>query len=121
MFGFPIDNTIGGTSQPNGWMDNWIDFYRERRLQHQLKLTKDPKLQQMGKKLCDNLEQFFQGVDVRFLGHCSNTLQNFAAVFAGSTTRICCKTVCTSPGSLACQPAMHCACQERHPCDAYFR
>lgn len=28
MFGFPIDNTIGGTSQPNGWMDNWVDFYR---------------------------------------------------------------------------------------------
>ncbi len=64
MFGFPVDNTIGGTSQPNGWMDNWIDFYRERRLQHQLKLTKDPKLQQMGKKLCDNLEHFFQGVEV---------------------------------------------------------
>jgi len=76
MFGFPIDNTIGGTSQPNGWMDNWIDFYRERRLQHQLKLTKDPKLQQMGKKLCDNLEHFFQGVDVSFSGHCSNTLHN---------------------------------------------
>lgn len=65
MFGFPIDNTIGGTSQPNGWMDNWVDFYRERRLQHQLKLTKDPKLQQMGKKLCDNLEHFFEGVDVK--------------------------------------------------------
>lgn len=64
MFGFPVDNTIGGTSQPNGWMDNWIDFYRERRLQHQLNLTKDPKLQQMGEKLCANLELFFEGVEV---------------------------------------------------------
>ena len=67
MFGFPVDNTIGGTSQPNGWMNNWVDFYRERRLQHQLKLTKDPKLQQMGKKLCDNLEKYFEGVDVSIL------------------------------------------------------
>jgi len=78
MFGFPIDNTIGGTSQPNGWMDNWVDFYRERRLQHQLKLTKDPKLQHMGKKLCDNLEHFFQGVDVSFL----RPLQQHSAHFA---------------------------------------
>lgn len=65
MFGFPIDNTIGGTSQPNGWMDNWVDFYRERRLNHQLKLTKDPSLQKLGKKLCDNLEHFFEGLEVR--------------------------------------------------------
>ena len=64
MFGFPVDNTIGGTPQPNGWMDDWVQFYRERRLQHQLKLTKDPKLQQLGKKLCDNLEHFFQDVQV---------------------------------------------------------
>ncbi|KAL3147712.1 hypothetical protein ABBQ32_002455 [Trebouxia sp. C0010 RCD-2024] len=65
MFGFPIDNTIGGTSQPNGWMDNWVDFYRERRLNHQLKLSKEPNLQKLGKKLCDNLERFFQGIEVK--------------------------------------------------------
>ncbi len=121
MFGFPIDNTIGGTSQPNGWMDNWIDFYRERRLQHQLKLTKDPKLQQMGKRLCDNLEHFFQGVDVGFLRPLQQPTVQFAAVFACSTTCICCKTVCTSTSSLACQPAMHPACQGRCPCGACFR
>jgi len=28
-FGFAVDNTIGGTSQPNGWMDNWVDFFRQ--------------------------------------------------------------------------------------------
>jgi fructosamine-3-kinase len=38
-FGFSVDNTIGGTPQPNGWMDNWVDFFRERRLAHQLKLA----------------------------------------------------------------------------------
>lgn len=68
MFGFPIDNTIGGTSQPNGWMDNWVDFYRDRRLNHQLKLAKDPNLQKLGKKLCDNLDRFFEGIEVRC--HC---------------------------------------------------
>jgi len=40
-FGFEVDNTIGSTLQPNGWMDNWIDFYRERRLRHQANLTRD--------------------------------------------------------------------------------
>ena len=37
---------------------------RERRLKHQLDLTNDAKLQKMGKKLCDNLEHFFEGVEV---------------------------------------------------------
>lgn len=37
-FGFAVDNTIGATPQPNGWMDNWVDFYRERRIRHQLNL-----------------------------------------------------------------------------------
>ena len=41
----------------------WMS-YRERRLKHQLDLTKDPNLQKMGKKLCDNLAHFFQGVEV---------------------------------------------------------
>lgn len=40
-FGFAVDNTIGGTSQPNGWMGNWVDFFRERRLRHQLNLAGD--------------------------------------------------------------------------------
>lgn len=113
MFGFPIDNTIGGTSQPNGWMDNWVDFYRERRLQHQLKLTRDPKLQQMGKKLCDNLEHFFQGIDVSCFRPLQQHSAHYAAVLAGSTTCICCKTVCTSTSSLTCL--------ELRPWKAYFR
>jgi fructosamine-3-kinase len=37
-FGFAVDNTIGATPQPNGWMNNWVDFYRERRIKHQLQL-----------------------------------------------------------------------------------
>lgn len=38
-FGFAHDNYCGATPQPNGWMDDWIDFYRERRLRHQLRVA----------------------------------------------------------------------------------
>ncbi len=38
-FGWHRDNTIGSTAQPNGEMDNWIDFWRERRLGFQLELA----------------------------------------------------------------------------------
>lgn len=39
-FGFHVDNTIGATPQPNlPWMDDWADFWDEKRLGHMLKLT----------------------------------------------------------------------------------
>eukprot|EP00877_Chromochloris_zofingiensis_P005149 jgi/Chrzof1/14635/Cz09g10080.t1 len=61
-FGFPVDNTIGATPQPNGWMDNWVDFYREKRLRHQLQLAGDNRLHQLGIKLMDNLEVLFEDI-----------------------------------------------------------
>lgn len=60
-FGFAVENTIGGTPQPNGWMDNWVDFFRERRLRHQLQLAGDATLSQYGEKLLPRLEHFFKG------------------------------------------------------------
>ena len=41
-FGFDVPNTIGGTAQPNAWSDDWVAFYREQRIGHQVKLRKDP-------------------------------------------------------------------------------
>lgn len=38
-FGFDGDNFIGRTPQPNGWLSDWEEFYRERRLRHQLALA----------------------------------------------------------------------------------
>ncbi|KAF8062042.1 protein-ribulosamine 3-kinase [Scenedesmus sp. PABB004] len=66
-FGFCVDNTIGATPQPNGWMDSWVDFYRERRLRHQLQLLGDRRMSQLGDKLLDNLEVFFEDIagDIR--------------------------------------------------------
>ncbi len=38
-FGWTRDNTIGSTPQPNGWLDDWVRFWRERRLGYQLDLA----------------------------------------------------------------------------------
>ena len=40
-FGFPVDNTIGATPQPNGWDDDWIKFWSEKRMAHQVNLAGD--------------------------------------------------------------------------------
>mmetsp|Transcript_992 Transcript_992/g.2829 ORF Transcript_992/g.2829 Transcript_992/m.2829 type:complete len:485 (+) Transcript_992:39-1493(+) len=63
-FGFDVENTIGGTPQPNEWLDDWIEFLVERRLLHQARLTKDMQLQQLTSKLCARLREgeFFEDV-----------------------------------------------------------
>ena len=63
-FGFPVDNTIGGNPQPNGWMDNWVDFYRERRLRHMLRLVNDSRLTDMGERVAKNMDKMFEGIQV---------------------------------------------------------
>ncbi|CAN0018837.1 unnamed protein product, partial [Discosporangium mesarthrocarpum] len=40
-YGFDMDNTIGATEQPNGWMDTWPEFFVERRLRHMLRLCEN--------------------------------------------------------------------------------
>lgn len=37
QFGFDSDNFIGSSPQLNGWMENGLDFYRERRLAPQIR------------------------------------------------------------------------------------
>lgn len=60
-----MDNTIGGTPQPNGWMDDWVGFFGEQRLGHQLTLAGRPELTDMGNTLIANLGVFFEGREVR--------------------------------------------------------
>lgn len=36
-FGFDVPNTIGGTAQPNAWSKDWVAFYREQRIGHQVR------------------------------------------------------------------------------------
>ena len=65
QFGFAQNNFIGTTAQPNGWKDNWIDFWREQRLGFQLRLAAQNgyggNLQILGEKLLDTLPAFFEG------------------------------------------------------------
>ena len=63
-FGFPVDNTIGGNPQPNGWTDSWVDFYRERRLRHMLRLVNDSRLTDMGERVAKNMDKMFEGIQV---------------------------------------------------------
>lgn len=62
-FGWHIDNTIGSTHQPNARAENWVNFWREQRLGFQLQLAAkngySSKLQSLGKKLCEQLDDFF--------------------------------------------------------------
>ncbi len=34
LYGFEQETLIGGLPQPNEWMHNWLDFFRERRVMH---------------------------------------------------------------------------------------
>ncbi len=63
QYGFAQDNFIGTTPQANTWNDDWIDFWRERRLGFQLSLAAQNgfggQLQRLGEKLMDALPAFF--------------------------------------------------------------
>jgi protein-ribulosamine 3-kinase len=63
QFGFEQDNHIGATVQPNAWMDDWIAFFRERRLGFQLQLARERirsgKLLALGERLMESLPGFF--------------------------------------------------------------
>jgi fructosamine-3-kinase len=62
-FGFPHDNYLGSTPQPNGWSDDGCDFFRRRRLGHQLGLARagglaDRGLARLGDRLLDRLDRW---------------------------------------------------------------
>jgi len=65
QFGWLHDNTIGSTAQHNGAMQNWVDFYRERRLRVQFELAAGhgfrASLQRKGERLMQCLPAFFSG------------------------------------------------------------
>jgi len=61
-FGFEHDNYLGSTPQPNGWKDDWVEFWRERRLGFQLELARrngysDSSMDRLGEGLTNRLSQ----------------------------------------------------------------
>lgn len=63
-FGGTQDNFIGTMPQPNGWADDWIEFWRQQRLGFQLRLASEngygDQLQDLGERLLDTLPTFFE-------------------------------------------------------------
>ena len=66
-FGFDCDNTIGSTPQCNTYSDDWVEFWRQHRLEFQLRLAQrngfDAGLIDLGRRLAEVLDDFF--VDYR--------------------------------------------------------
>jgi fructosamine-3-kinase len=64
-FGWHRDNTIGLTPQHNDWANDWVAFFRERRLGFQLRLAAENgftgRLQEQGAQLLKRLPVFFEG------------------------------------------------------------
>jgi protein-ribulosamine 3-kinase len=62
-FGWHRDNTIGSTPQQNAWSDDWVAFFRERRLRFQLELARrrapGPHLEARGAELLERVGEFF--------------------------------------------------------------
>lgn len=62
-FGWRRDNTIGSTEQPNAWGDDWMVFFRERRLRPQLELAArdghDGPLRERGALLLELMGAYF--------------------------------------------------------------
>jgi fructosamine-3-kinase len=61
-FGFEQNNYLGTSLQPNGWLGDWVDFWRERRLGWQLRIFADSgnsgdPLLQLGEKLIERLDE----------------------------------------------------------------
>ncbi len=63
-FGWHRDNTIGKTAQHNQWSDDWVEFFKSRRLGFQLQLASrggfGGELQSAGAILSDNLAPLFR-------------------------------------------------------------
>ena len=63
FLGWQIDNTIGSTPQKNARAENWVTFWREKRLGFQLQLAAQKgygsQLQALGEKLSERLDDFF--------------------------------------------------------------
>ena len=63
-----MTNTCGGTTQPNAWRDDWVEFFLEQRIGHQLRTAGDGTLNDEWakvRKATNDLRSLFEGVEVR--------------------------------------------------------
>lgn len=67
-YGFPHDNYLGGTPQPNDWTEDWAEFFRTHRLGHQLDLARQrgrstAELDRLGDRFLDRLDHYLDVPD----------------------------------------------------------
>lgn len=67
-YGLDHDDYLGGTPQPNRWSESWVEFFRERRLGHQLRLAErrghaDGELMRLGGRLLECLDRWLEVPD----------------------------------------------------------
>jgi fructosamine-3-kinase len=69
QYGWYRGNTIGSTAQVNGWLDDWIEFWRHQRLGYQLILAKHkgiaPIIFDKGELIKDKFPALFAGRQVK--------------------------------------------------------
>lgn len=62
-FGWALDNFIGASAQANGWCDDWLEFWRDKRLHAQLRLAALNRLPSRmidrGERLAADCQAFF--------------------------------------------------------------
>lgn len=59
-YGWHRDNYIGKTPQPNGWLDDWVTFFRQQRLLPQLRMAERQGLQLAGaERLLERIGDLF--------------------------------------------------------------
>jgi len=61
VYGLDVDNYIGSSPQVNGWLADWVDFFRERRLRPQMELAARNGYLLAGRRRA--LESFMQRLD----------------------------------------------------------
>lgn len=67
LFGFSVDTKLGDNLQPNNWNGDWPDFFRKRRIGHQLAIASDADLEahwQKALNATDGLHKLFEGIKV---------------------------------------------------------
>ena len=66
-YGFRMDNTIGGTPQPNAWSEvgDWVGFFGERRLRHMCRQARDGELTKLVDGVVARLPALMEGAELR--------------------------------------------------------
>jgi protein-ribulosamine 3-kinase len=102
-FGWAEDNFIGATPQPNGWSDDWLEFWRHRRLVHQLGLAARNRLPS---RLIDRGERLAADCGALFSGHSPRPALLHGDLWGGNAA------VAAGEGPVVFDPAVYCGDRE---------